>query len=196
MLVDPDGMQIVYHEDNSLLFNIGTRMRIAWHSIFGTKETRQMISDLKDSPNEHVINQRNGSGLFGGNLVLPKAYVDWKESQPRIPIDDSKGAWEEYDNKTKEWQKNEPENYKDGTGDGSYVYISYQEKIETDGDFKQTKTTTLFHELYHSWRMDRGEASEGRQIEEIKSVQFVNRNFRNENNRRERYGEWLVPKEN
>jgi len=130
-------------------------------------------------------------------MVFPKSYSDWSDSNPKPPIDLSdEEAWEKHNKEMEEYKKNEPTNYKDGSGDGSNISLNYDEKIKKDGDHKQTRTTALFHELFHSWRMDKGKAGEGRQAEEIKAVQFVNRNFRNENNRRERYGPWLVPEGN
>ncbi len=62
---------------------------------------------------------------------------------------------------------------------------------------KETNTTEVFHKYLHAYRIILGIMSiEGTNttFEEIKAVQFINRNMRNKKNRRRMYGENVVPK--
>ena len=192
MLVDPDGRKIMYGKNNTLAFNIGTKLRIFWQSLFGTKEVRCLIKQLKTSTREvHIIESKNG---LIRNMVLPKTYSDYLENKsPKSPVvlDLNDETFIQYERDMENFEKNKPTNHSDGSGDGSYVYIDYSEIVEGDGEFKQNKWTTLFHELFHAKRIDDGEAKE-RETEEIKAVEFVNRNFRSEGDKRKEYEDWIV----
>lgn len=172
-------------------------MRIFAQSIFGTKETRSMIKELKEDKNVHTITQRNKTYL-GSNSQAKSLYdYDEEDLNNPIPIDDPN-----FDEKMKAWKDNKPKNHRDGTGDGSYISIDYKtDKINyennssIEGPYKRNKTTTLFHELFHSFRMNNGVIKD-KKTEEVKATQFINRNFRNEKNRRKKYFKWDVPKSN
>ncbi|MGR7813991.1 M91 family zinc metallopeptidase [Lacinutrix undariae] len=88
--------------------------------------------------------------------------------------------------------RNKPKDEQNGKGDGSYIFINHKkDKINKErnrsieGPHKKNKTLTLFHELFHSYRMNKGVIKDNK-TEEIKATQFINRNFRNEKNRRKK----------
>ncbi|WP_369412523.1 RHS repeat-associated core domain-containing protein [Mesonia aestuariivivens] len=197
--VDPTGMVVEYHKDNSLWFNLGAKLRIFAQSIFGTKETRSTIKQLKETDNVITIKQ-DSEGSFLGSNAQPKKLYDYEETALEDPslqvpgVDATKEQWQEYEKKFQEYQNNKPTEHKDGTGDGSYVTLDYTKISKKDG-YKRNKTTELFHELFHAKRIDDG-AAQDRKTEEIKASQFINRNFRNEKNRRRKYGDWKVPAKN
>ena len=199
MLIDPDGRKIEYHADNSLWFNLGVKFRIFIKSIFGTKETRHMINQLKVSDNVHLIKETTDTDLKSN--TVPKSVEDYEADaleDPTLNMPEFDAPEEEkqaYKKREQEYLDNKPTKHKDGKpGDGSYVSLDYTQNKGKKVSYKYNKFTLLFHELFHSKRIDDGETKD-RQTEEVKAVQFINRNFRNKENRRETYESWNIPVE-
>ncbi len=195
--IDPDGRRIVYHADNSFLFNIDIKARLFFQSIFGSKETRFMIKQLKTSENDHTIREFNSSG----SITTPKTLDEYEEKALNDPnlqvpnyIEDSEETIANFNTNLKEYKDNRPNKHRDGSGDGSNVNLNFEADLKEKSNYKKTKNTILFHELYHSKRMDDG-TMETRKTEEVKASQFINKNFRNDKNRREYYDNWEVPKQ-
>lgn len=203
--IDPDGMRIEYSQDNSFWFNTGVKLRLFFHSIFGSKEVRGLIRHLKTSDNVHTIKEGRGKSVHGSN-VQPRSLVDYKDEnfEKLPPVPEMNATEEERENvriAVKKYEDGKPNKHRDGTGDGSYITIFTETKKEKEkifnkeGKHKSNKSTILFHELFHSSRIDDG-VTKDRKTEETKAVQYINRHFRNANNRREKYGPWDIPIEN
>jgi hypothetical protein len=200
--IDPDGKQIEYHKNNTFWFNFGAKLRIFSQSIFGTKETRSMIKQLNESENVHTITQKDGTYL--GSISQASSLYDYDEEDLNnpIPMPDFDSATEvsNYDKKRKIWEDNKPKDHRNGEGDGSYISIDFktdkinrEDNSSIEGSYKSNKALTLFHELFHSFRIDKGVIKDNK-TEEVKATQFINRNFRNDKNRRKKYYKWDVPK--
>ena len=180
-----------------------------FQSIFGSREVKALIRQLKTSDNVHTIIQETGYSYSGSN-VQARSLVDYEENAlktlPPVPGPDATPEEIRIFNEIQaEYVNNKPNKHRDGTGDGSYITLNYkgggtEEERKAlalkEGPYKRNKTTTLFHEYDHAGRVDTGTIKAEMKDEEIEATQFINRNFRNDKNRRERYGEWIVPKEN
>ena len=209
---DPYGDTIRY--SGSSEFKIKQKVRVFFLSVFGSKETRGLIRDLKKSPHDIIV-QQGSKKDFLTNSAQPKSLVDYERENffklPPVPDylgtpDEIKKQQKEFDQAMAEYDKNKPKGYiTPGVGDGSYVTLpisnnprdwTEMEKAYWDTQGKNVKMnsfTTIIHEFYHAWRIANGLVTT-RNKEEVKAVQFVNKNMRNENNRRDKYDQIEVPK--
>lgn len=109
-------------------------------------------------------------------------------------IDDSQETINKYKRAKKNFDSNKPDLHKQkGIGDSSYMNFDFDTDLEQDVDYKDNKNTTIVHEIFHAVRIAKGLVKD-RKTEEIKATQHVNKNMRNEKNRRQNYGEWEIPK--
>ncbi|MFD0975275.1 SpvB/TcaC N-terminal domain-containing protein [Salinimicrobium gaetbulicola] len=197
--IDPDGRKLVYAEENSVLFNLGIKLRVFFQSVFGNKEVRSTIKFLKQTDKEIIISNKSGS--IEGSSTKPKALTDYKDENtttlPNVPdfLNRNEDEITAYYEAMSNYEKNMPKNHQTkGVGDDSYLNLDFKSNLKEDKDYKNNKNTIMMHEFYHAERIAKGLVTD-RKTEEIKASQFVNKNMRNSNNRRENYNDWSIPKE-
>jgi RHS repeat-associated protein len=144
--LDPDGREVIV--DGSFRFKIAVYAAIAW-GYLNSADFRKMYDDLDGSPNKHTILQNEGE--------ITKLFEKGNKTLSDSPdIDDTPLGI-----KTRYLDSNGNEKFHVGTGKGTGSRILWdisakEGGIDSKGNRERPIKIGLFHEMFHSYDMDRG----------------------------------------
>ena len=151
IFTDPTGMDIEFGEDERFWFKVKAVATLAAGWLTSSTQ-RTQINQLMKSDNVHTIKESDGF-----SFVTPDTYSEYSSERP-IPdpwkINDAE-YMNDIDQKEAEWQEGKKDHmpHKDGTGDGSTIYLNLSKSGKKEGE---SHVTNEAHEFRHATEIDRG----------------------------------------
>jgi len=186
VFIDPDGKKIRFAKGVGIGFKIKVLANLA-NSFIRSKTARKNIIQIATSKNVHKFHNGKNVSAFGASTYPKKSH---KYSYDRPITHNGKSALEmndkefnEYKAFLEEYDSNAPTDHKDGSGDGSLIFLD-MDKIKADSkdDPKSSSGIVIDHEVSHSAAIDKGEAEKNRKDEENRAIRETNK-IRKEKNK-------------
>ncbi len=176
IFVDPDGRKIIFAKDAGILFKLKISFSIIVNYIFSKTARNDIKVLLSDTKTHTIIDDKDG---FFKAVSIPNKVWSHISSEPYPPDPEDVLKMDEaqYDairKQKEEYDKNIPQDHRNGIGDGTRIYISLKWIRNKAKQVKFTLQSVLGHEFSHSARASQGNMGESNAKEEELAKESTN----------------------